>query len=200
MLRPTFLRLLAGLLLAVLLSSCGAYTFHTTAFNPPEAAPDLSLTDQSGRPFRLSEQRGAVVLVFFGFTSCPDVCPTALADLASVRRKLGADAERVRVAMVTVDPARDTPETLQRYVTRFDPTFIGLTGTPEQLAATNKAYGVTAIRRDLPGSALKYTIDHSAYVYVIDRAGRWRALFRPGDTVDDMASDLRFLANEAVER
>lgn len=194
--RSNWTRLVLGAALALLLSGCGPYMFRGSVVQPPEAAPAIGLTDHDGRPFRLSEQRDRVVLLFFGFSSCPDICPTALSDLANARRQLGDDARDIQVAMVTLDPERDTPTALKRYVTRFDPTFLGLTGTQEQLEAAQKAYGVTAIRRDLPSSALKYTIDHSGYIYVIDRAGRWRSFFHVGSSVEDMVSDLRFLARE----
>ncbi|HEU4327112.1 MAG TPA: SCO family protein [Roseiflexaceae bacterium] len=196
MIRSTGARLLIGLALAVLLTGCGPYVFRGSTVQPPDTAPEITLADQDGRPFRLSEQGGRVVVLFFGFGSCPDICPTALADLANARRQLGDDARDIQVAMVTLDPERDSPAALGRYVTRFDPTFLGLSGTPEQLEAAQKAYGVTAIRRDLPGSALKYTVDHSGYIYVIDRAGRWRSFFHVGSSVEDMVSDLRFLARE----
>ncbi|GAB4203434.1 MAG: SCO family protein [Roseiflexaceae bacterium] len=197
MIRSSGVRLLLGLVLAALLSGCGPYVFRGSIVEPPEAAPDISLSDQDGRPFLLSEQRGKVVVLFFGFSSCPDICPTALADLANARRQLGDDGRDIQVAMVTLDPERDTPAALKRYVTRFDPTFLGLTGTPAQLEAAQKAYGVTAIRRELPESALKYTIDHSGYLYVIDRDGRWRSFFHVGSSLDDMVSDLRYLVRES---
>ncbi|MEN9936907.1 MAG: hypothetical protein RLZZ387_3486 [Chloroflexota bacterium] len=184
---------LLGLLAAVALAGCGNYTFRGTALEPPTAAPDFTLVDQEGRPFRLSEQRGSVVMLFFGFTNCPDVCPTALADAAAVREQLGGDGERLKVALITLDPERDTPELLGRYVRRFDPSFIGLTGTQEELDAAIKGYGVMSMRRDMPESALKYTIDHSAFLYVIDQAGNWRLVFSPDATVADIASDVGHL-------
>jgi protein SCO1 len=185
--------LLVALSSALALAGCGDHTFKGTALEPPTAAPDFTLTDQEGRPFRLGEQRGDIVLLFFGFTNCPDVCPTALADAAAAKRQLGADGERVKVALVTVDPERDTPEALGRYVRRFDPSFVGLSGTQAELDPVIKAYGVTAMRRDLPESALQYTIDHSAFLYVIDQSGRWRLVFSPDATVDDIAGDLGYL-------
>jgi protein SCO1 len=182
------LLLLVAALLA--LAGCGSHTYKGTPLDPPSSAPDFTLADQDGRPFRLSEQRGTIVVLFFGFTNCPDVCPTALADLAAAKRQLGADGERVKVALITVDPDRDTPEELGRYVRRFDPGFIGLGGAQAELEPVFKAYGVTAMRRDLPESALEYTIDHSAFLYVIDQAGQWRLIFAPDATVSDIAGDL----------
>jgi protein SCO1/2 len=187
-------RLLAlAALVALVLAGCSAYSYKGTVLEPPSPAPDFVLADQNGEQFRLSEQRGNIVVLFFGFTNCPDVCPTALADAAAVRRQLGADAERVKVALITVDPERDTPERLGRYVQTFDPTFFGLSGTPAEIEAVSKAYGVSATRRELPESALKYTIDHSAFLYVIDQTGEWRLVFSPDAAVNDIASDIRNL-------
>jgi protein SCO1 len=181
------------LVCAALLAGCGSYSFRGTVLEPPNDAPDFTLADASGQPFRLSDQRGDVVLLFFGFTNCPDVCPTALAEAAAVRRELGADAERLKVVLITVDPERDTPEVTGRYASRFDPSFIGLSGTRAEIEAVMAAYGVTAVRRDLPESALEYTVDHSAFTYAIDPAGNWRLLFSPGTPVSDIASDVRQL-------
>jgi protein SCO1/2 len=186
--------LLAALALALLLQACGPYTFRTgMLLDAADPAPEVALTDQDGRPFRLADQRGALTLLFFGFTSCPDVCPTTLADLAAARRQLGADAEKVRVAMITVDPERDTPERLGTYVRAFDPSFVGLTGPEAELQQLYQGFGVAVSRRELPDSALGYTMDHTASVFVIDQQGRWRALIGNGSAVDDIASDLRYL-------
>lgn len=192
--RAARLAMLAGLLLG----ACGGHTFHGTIIRPPNPAPDFTLTTHSGQPFRLSEQRGKVVVLFFGFTHCPDVCPTALGDLAAVFRRLGADADQVQVAFVTIDPARDTPELMARYVTLFDQRFIGLSGSQAAIDPIVKAYGVAVQRRDLPGSALGYTMDHSAFLYVIDKTGAWGQLFGPDLTVDQMADDLRYIVREGA--
>ncbi len=190
--RLPFLSLLvAGL---ILLSACGgSYQFKGGVVNPPQTAPDFILTDQYGKPFRISEQQGKLTLVFFGFTTCPDVCPTTLSDIKAAQRELGSDADKVQVVMVTLDPERDTPERLNTYMTRFDPSYLGLTGSPETLAKVYKAYGVTVIKRDLPDSALKYTFDHSTFTYVVDQKGAWPLAFVLGMKPADIASDLRFL-------
>ena len=184
------------LLCALALSGCGSYTLRGGTIQPPGDAPDFSLADHNGQTFRLSQQRGKVTLLFFGFTHCPDVCPTALADMRNVRRELGGDADQVQVVLITLDPERDTPARLKQYVGMFDPSFLGLHGTPEQLAPILKDYGVSSTRRELPGSALKYTIDHSAFTYVIDKFGRWRELFSHAMRPEDMVSDLRYLVRE----
>jgi protein SCO1/2 len=190
--------LLALLALSLALSACGSYEFRGGVIEPPSDSPDFTLTNQSGQPFQLSEQRGQVVLLFFGFTNCPDVCPTALAEAAAARRQLGTDGEKLTVALITVDPERDTPERLGRYVRAFDPSFVGLSGTRAELEPIYKAYGVAATRRELPESALAYTIDHSAFLYVIDRDGQWRVAFTPGTPIEDMVSDLRHLIQTGV--
>ena len=143
---------------------------------PPKLAPDFSLTDQNGNPFRLSSTRGQVVLLYFGYTSCPDVCPLTLADITASRNELGKNAEQVQVVFITVDPERDTQAVLQRYVPAFDPSFIGVRGTPEEIKTVADAYGVQFKKTPLPNSALGYAVDHSAFIYVIDRSGRLREL------------------------
>lgn len=182
---------------ALVLSACGGpYQFKTGTVDNPTQAPDFTLTSANGDPFQLGAQRGKVTTIFFGFTHCPDICPTALADMRDVRRELGAAADNLRVVFITVDPARDTPQITQKYVEKFDPSFIGLSATQAQLDPILKSYGVTATRRDLPDSALKYTMDHSAYTYVIDKQGRWRLVFAVGMDQKDIASDLRYLLQE----
>jgi len=164
---------------------------------PPKAAPDFTLTGADGQPFQLSAQRGKVVLLFFGFTRCPDVCPTTMADVAAAREQLGDDAKNTEVVFISVDPERDTSANTDAYVKRYDPSFIGLSGTPEELEPIKKAFGVTAIKRDLPNSQFGYTVDHSAFLYVIDKQGTWRALLPFGVTSEDIASDTRYLARNS---
>lgn len=185
------------LLLTFLLAGCGQkHEYRGTLLDPANPAPDFTLQDQKGQPFQISAQRGSVLLLFFGFTSCPDICPAALSTMTSVYRELGDDADQVRVVFVTLDPERDTLDRLGGYVENFNPNFIGLRGSMEELEPIMKAYGVTRIRRELPGSALVYTIDHSGFVYVIDRAGRWREVFAHGSPVEDFVVDLRYLISE----
>jgi protein SCO1/2 len=183
-----------GIILAATLASCGEYRYRAMAsIDEPIMAPDFTLTDYDGAPFALNAQRGSIVLLFFGFTSCPDVCPTTLAELAAVRKNLGADAERVRTVVITVDPERDTAAQLKRYVQVFDPAAVGLLADRPALEAVYRDYGVVAQRRDLPDSALGYTIDHTSAVYVIDAAGRWVGLFGYGAPVGDITADLQHL-------
>ncbi|RRR65766.1 MAG: SCO family protein [Candidatus Viridilinea halotolerans] len=188
------------LLLTLALASLGACgrapELKGTRLDPALPAPDFTLTDHTGQPFTLSEQQDKVVLLYFGFTSCPDICPIELSNLATVKRELGAAAADVEVAMITVDPERDLPERLAIYVTHFDPAFIGLHGEPEELAPIYRDYGVHVERRDMPQSAMVYTIDHSGFVYLIDKAGRWRTLYAHNTPAADIVSDLRILVRE----
>jgi protein SCO1/2 len=177
------------------LSACGGpYELRGHPYDPPRPAPGFTLTAHTGQTFRMSEQQDQVVLLFFGYTHCPDVCPTALGDLVAVKRQLGADAKRMRVVFVSVDPDRDTPELLGRYVTAFDPSFIGVRGSQQELDPIYKAYRVKVVRTALPGSALGYAMDHSAFTYLIDRNGQLRERFSLGAKIDDIVSDVRFFA------
>ena len=160
-------------------------------FEPPRAAPELALRGSDGNELRLDRYRGKVVVLGFGFSSCPDVCPTTLAALAGARKKLGADAERVQVVYVTVDPERDDAERLRKYLRAFDPTFIGGTGTAEQLAAVRESYGIVVGQQ--PGSSFS----HSSFTYLIDREGNIRALMPYGHGSDDYAHDVRLLLHGA---
>lgn len=180
----------------VLVACGGPYTFKGGVVSPPTQAPDFTLTDSSGQPWTLSDQRGKVTLLFFGFTYCPDICPTTLSDFAKVREELGAQADEVQVVFVTVDPERDTPERLQKYVKGYDTTNVALTGTPEELQKVYKAYGVVAQRREMPDSALKYTMDHTGITYAIGPDGKWEVAFTPDMKPDDITSDVRYLLQQ----
>ena len=171
----------------------------TGAFNPPRAAPDFSLTGSNGADVKLSRYRGKVVALGFGYTSCPEICPTTMAFLAQARKELGASAGDFQVLYVTVDPERDTPDKLRRFVTAFDPSFIGATGTQAQLAAVRDAYGVQ-VKRLAPMSDGNYLIHHSSFVYLIDRGGDIRAIMPYGVAVDDIVHDVKaLLAKSAGE-
>lgn len=185
-------------LLAILfgMTSCTSYEFKGATIEPPDMAADFTLTDQNGTPYRLSDQRGKVVVVFFGYTNCPDICPATMSDMQVVLNRLGDKRDQVNVVFVTVDPERDTSERLQRFIGMFDSDIVGLTGDVESLNAVYKAYGAGATRRDLPDSALGYAMDHTATSTVIDKQGQRRLLFGFGTPVDDIFSDLSALINE----
>ncbi|HSJ58529.1 MAG TPA: SCO family protein, partial [Anaerolineae bacterium] len=144
-----------------LLLACGGPDLRGSVMQEPVDVPDFELVDQAGAPWRLSDHRGDVVLLFFGYTSCPDVCPTTLATWRSVHEQLGDEAQRVRFVFVTVDPERDTPEHLGRHVNVFNPDFVGLTGDPNDLAAVYDIFDVYYEKVDVPQSALGYLIDHT---------------------------------------
>jgi protein SCO1/2 len=189
--RRLFLLCLFGAVSA--LCAAVAAELRSGAFRPARAAPELSLQGSDGRELKLSRYRGKVVALGFGYTSCPDVCPTTLHDLAQVRARLGAAAGDLQVVYVTVDPERDTAERLKPYLAGFDATFIGGTGTPEQLAAVRAAYGIVATRQPVAGSRTAYLVHHSSFVYLIDRAGNIRALLPFGMKIDDIEHDVLVL-------
>jgi protein SCO1/2 len=173
-----------------------AAAFKAGSFDPPRLAPDFSLQGSDGHELRISRYRGKVVLLAFGFTSCTEVCPYTLATLAQARRKLGASASDVQVVYVTVDPERDVPERMRTYLSAFDSTFIGGSGTAAQLTAVQTNYGVFA--RKVPQGASKdgYAYAHSSFTYLIDRSGRVRALMPFGHGADDYVHDLAILLKE----
>jgi protein SCO1/2 len=173
--------------------AAGGPALKAGVFEPPRAAPGFSLQGSNGSELKLSSYRGKVVLLGFGFTSCPEVCPTTLAVLAQARKRLGAQADQVQVVYVTVDPERDDPARMRGYLGGFDPTFVGGTGQPEQLAAVRKNYGVTAERKNIGNS---YSVGHSSSVYLIDRNGLLRAMMPYGRSADDYVHDVRTLLSE----
>lgn len=152
----------------------------------------FTLQDTSGADFVFAEQlRGRVVLLYFGFTHCPDFCPATLSKIRRAYRILGSRATRVSTVMVTVDPERDTPERLQQYLASFEVDAIGLTGTEDELRAVAKRFGATFQRRPLEASELGYTVDHSTYLYLIDPDGRVRHVFKHGDSPHVIAEKVQ---------
>jgi len=152
----------------------------------------LSLPDADGRTRTLADFKGKIVVVFFGFTQCPDVCPGTLAELAQVKKSLGPDGDKVQGVFITVDPARDTPEVLKGYVSSFDPGFVALRGTPEQTAATAKDFKVYFAK--VPGkSEGSYSVDHTAGAFVFDTKGQVRLFTKYGSGAEALTSDLRKL-------
>jgi protein SCO1/2 len=190
-----------GLGLIVLIGVVGAVTlflpktesFRGTLYDPALPAYEIELTQGNGSSFRLSEMQGNNVLLFFGYTSCPDVCPTTLSEMKRVLSELGADAEHVKVVFVTVDPERDTPEKLREYVSIFNPTFIGLSGSVEELQKVWSDYGVYREEEQMPNSATGYLVNHTARVYLIDRDGNLRLSYSYGTPTDDFVHDLKIL-------
>ncbi|MBH1987104.1 MAG: SCO family protein [Burkholderiales bacterium] len=166
-------------------------SFNSVDITGAGYARKLSLKDFDGRQRELAEFKGRLVFVFFGFTQCPDVCPTTMAELAEVRKRLGADGDRVQGVFVSVDPERDKPEVLKGYLQGMDPSFIGLTGTPEQIEATAREFKV--FYQKVPTSEGNYTLDHTAGAYVFDTEGHVRLFVRYGLGVDKLEADLKQL-------
>ncbi len=194
-------RALLGLMVLVPMLSVSAMepaALKSGIFDPPRVAPDFNLPASTGAEFRLDSQRGKVVVLGFGFSHCPDVCPVTLAVLAQARKQLGELAGQMQVVYITVDPERDTPERLREYLALFDKSFIGVTGVPEQLKKLREAYGILAARAENKNAPDGYVVHHSTYVYLIDRAGLLRALVPLGKSAGDIAHDIRLLLQEPV--
>lgn len=166
--------------------------FQNTDLTGLSYAEKLSLTDHTGKPVTLDTYKGKVLAIFFGFTQCPEVCPTTLANMATVMQQLGPQADQVQVLFVTLDPERDTQELLQQYVPGFDQRFVGLRGTPEQVAAAAKEFKV--IYNKVPGkTADSYTIEHTAATFVFDKNGKIRLYVRDKQDPATIVHDLKLL-------
>ncbi len=175
--------------------SAGRPAFKAVDITGAEYARELSLTDVDGVPRTLADFRGKVVLVFFGYTQCPDVCPVTMTELAEVKRSLGAEGERVVGVFVTVDPERDTAALLKAYMANFGPDMVGLRGTPEQVQAAARQFKVFFAK--VPGkTADSYTVDHTAGSYIFDTQGRIRLFTRYGSGAKALADDLKILLAE----
>jgi protein SCO1/2 len=182
----------ASAALALLVAACSSGTpkFMASDVTGTQAGRDFSLVDQNGTPRTLADFRGKAVVLFFGYTQCPDVCPTTLAELAEAMKRLGPDAQRVQVLFVTVDPERDTPELLKQYVPAFNPTFLGLTGDAAAIERTAKEYKI--LYRKQPGATPgTYTMDHSAGTFIYDANGKLRVYVGYGQGPDVFAHDIR---------
>ncbi len=198
--------LILGLVIAVVLgvTTLAVFLFSATDefrgtyyAEPYPAAADFTLTRADGTAFQLSEEKGSVVLLFFGYTACPDICPTTLAELRLALESLKpAEASRVNVLFVTVDPARDTPERVQEYVNHFNTQFIGLSGSEEELSRIWQDYGV--YREIVDGeSAAGYLVNHTARVTLIDQNGKLRVSFPFDMPVEDIIHDLKLVLKES---
>ncbi|MGH8631551.1 MAG: SCO family protein [Burkholderiales bacterium] len=192
-------RLFRPVLVVALLAfgpGCERSAFRSTDVSGAPFGRDFQLVDHNGKTRRLADFRGKVVVVFFGFTHCPDVCPTTLAELAAAKRRLGADAARVQVLLVTVDPQRDTPQVLSQYVTAFDPDFLGMSGSPQQIAAVAREFKVVyqKVEGKQPDS---YTVDHSAGTFVFDPQGRLRLYVSYGQGAEVFAHDIALLLKQS---
>ena len=169
-----------------------APSFQGIDITGADYARTLSLTDQNGQPRTLADFTGKVTVVFFGFTQCPDVCPTTMAELAQVKASLGKDGDRVQGVFVTVDPERDTAAVLKTYMGGFDPSFVALRGSPDDIAATAKEFKVFYAK--VPGKTEgSYSVDHTAGSYVFDAQGKVRLFIRYGGGAQALAADLKTL-------
>lgn len=188
-----FMRVLLVLVMAGAVASCTSDrpSFRGTEISGVDWGKDFLLMSHLGRPLSTEEFRGNILILFFGYTHCPDICAPTLAKLATLRRQLGADAAHVQVLFVTLDPKHDTPEQLARFIPGFDSSFIGLTGTPEQIAAVARDYKVSYSQDHSSGSPP--SINHSGVMLVKDRHGRPRLLFKNEIPVADMERDIRQL-------
>ena len=165
---------------------------------PPQAAPDFTLTDETGQTFTLSSLRGQWVLLAYGYTTCPDICPTTLANLTVVKSQLGAQASQVRVVLASVDPERDTPDVLRQYLGHFGADFKGLTGSLPAVTQAAQAYGVTFEKQPEAG-ALGYTVNHTAFVYLLDPEFRWRVTYPFGVDPKEIVADIHYLMAEEAQ-
>jgi protein SCO1/2 len=184
------------LLALATLMCCGfaqAQALKAGVFDPPRQAPDFVLKGSNDSPLRLSQFRGKVVVLGFGFTSCPNVCPTTLATLAAARRSLGVEAADVQIVYVTVDPERDTPAQMKQYLATFDTGFLGASGSPDALKKVQADYGIQAEKK-IYGQDYSYA--HSSYTYLIDRKGVLRALMPYGHSPNDYVHDLKILVSD----
>ncbi len=211
--RAASLRTLPGVVSLALLLGCSGGNapqnpqlppspFHSTEVRGIDYGRGLRITDSEGLPRRLEDFRGQVLVVFLGFASCPDICPTTLARLKVVRKAMGVDGDRLTVALVSIDPERDSAARLGAYVRSFDPSFVALRPEPAQLESVVQAFHAVAVKVPLEGAgpdALArgdYTVDHSATLYVYDRANRLRLIAQPDLAIADFAADLQRLARE----
>ncbi|MCG2585353.1 SCO family protein [Massilia sp. TS11] len=191
--------LLALIATAALLAGCKkpeAQSFQNTDITGIDYAQDFSLTDMNGKPRKLADFAGKVVVIFFGYTQCPDVCPTTMAEMANVMKELGSDADKVQVLFISVDPERDTPALLASYVPQFDKRFLGLVGDNNQTAQTAKQFKVFYSK--VPGKDEKtYTMDHTAGSFVFDTKGKPRLFLRHGQGAAPIVHDLKILLKQS---
>ncbi len=180
------------LVVMVVLPRLRPHTFTGTLLQSPAEAYDFSLTSHTGQRVGLSDFRGKLVLLYFGYTFCPDVCPATLSEVKGAMDILGEGASQVQTIMISVDPERDTPAMLADYMAHFDPSFLGLGGTPEQIAEIATFYGIYYAKNE-GSEATGYLVDHTASLTVVDQDGHVKLIFPFGTTAEDIAVDLEYL-------
>ena len=200
--KPIRALLQMGLVLSLVLTGCSsksnsvpAEKFRATDITGAEFGTDFKLNDHHGQPRTLADFKGKVVVLFFGYTHCPDVCPTTMTDMALALKKLGKDADKVQVLFVTIDPARDTPALLAQYVPSFNPTFLGMYGDDAATAKVAKEFRIYFQKQEGKNSK-QYGMDHTAGTYVYDRDGKIRLFMRYGQDAEAIAHDLRLLLTD----
>jgi protein SCO1 len=179
----------------LLLGGCAQYQWKGTLYEPANAAPEIDGVNWDGSSFKLSELKGKPVLLFFGYTNCPDVCPTTLAEMRVLRQNLGANADKTAFVYVTVDPERDTVARLKEFIPLFDKAFYGIHVNEGELETVKKGYGVYAekVFKDPSNPAAGYSVDHTARLYLVDPAGRLAASYPYGTDVADIQKDVEHL-------
>ena len=190
------LGVIAVLLGLLVLSGCGGPSFKGKVQNPVKPAPEFTLTNQDGQPFHIADTRGKIALLYFGYTYCPDICPTTLGDLKRVYNELGADADRVEVIFATVDPERDSAARLKMYLSFFNTKFVGLTGTLDEMQKVYQDYNIVVQKTKAEGSAAGYLVSHTSSVFLIDQAGNLRLAYDHGVIPEDVISDVRTLIKQ----
>lgn len=190
---------LLAITIAVVVLFRKPYAFHGTVINPPLPVTDFMLQTGKAETFRLSDARGKIVMLFFGYTSCPDVCPVTLATFKQVHERIGDDAQQIAFVMITADPERDTPEKVKTYVSQFNPDFIGLSGNLSNLEKIWQELGVFVEKQDT-NSAAGYLVSHTSSVYVLNQNGSLLITFPYGTTAIDMASDLEELLKQTQQK
>lgn len=199
MINGTYSRVIIIVLAALVIAGCQTfaptYEFKGGLLEPPSPIPDFELNDTTGQPFHLSDVEGDIVLVYFGYTFCPDVCPLTLWDVKNALKDLEG-RERVKVIFISVDPDRDTPEVLGRYLTAFDPNFIGLTDDFAKVETVMKPFGAFAEKEEVSDSAAQYLVSHTARLYLLNPQGELMLMYPFGFEADDLRNDLTHLLQQ----
>jgi protein SCO1 len=188
---------LGMMIICMLLAGCGPHTYTGTTLEPPKAITDFTMQTDEGGEFRLSDLGDRSLLVYFGYTYCPDICPTTLYKVRQAMQQLGDDAQYFQVAMITVDPERDTPDVLNKYMKAFDPSYIGLyEPDTDKLSVVLADFGVFA-EKDPPAEdgSTSYTVSHSSYLFLVDQSGM-RLIFSYETSAEDLAADLKATLNQ----
>lgn len=176
------------------LTTTEAYEWNGAAYDPARTLPRFTLTDAEGEAFSTTELEGKVTLIYFGYTHCPDFCPATLTDFQRIKQDLGGDADQVAFMMITVDPVRDKPERLKEYLAFFDPEFIGLTGTEEELTPVTQEFGIISTEgAATPEQGDSYTVDHSTKTYLLNPDGDLLLEYPWGTSANDITEDIEHL-------